>query len=108
MRSRILCTPAVLVFSCCYVSYPLFFHLFHPPPFPTQVKFTLQHRLKTALFPDLILPIHDQQQKTNGQKVKSLSLDYMISDPTSMEYEEEQERLKLKTKTAKNFAQESR
>ena len=69
-----------------------------PPPF--QVKFTLQHRLKTALFPDLVLPIN---KKTTSNKVKSLSLDYMISDPTSMEYEEEQEKLKLKIKTAKAF-----
>ena len=39
---------------------------------------------------------------------KSLSLDYMISDPTSMEYEEEKERLKLKIKTVKAFTKGSR
>ena len=70
-----------------------------------QVKFTLQHRLKTALFPDLDLPVN---KKTSNEKVKSLSLDYMISDPTSMEYEEEKEKLKLNIKTAKAFAIGSR
>ena len=68
------------------------------------MKLTLQHRLKTALFPDFDLPAREKSRK----KPDSLSLDYMISDPTSMEYEEEKERLHLKIKTAKAFTKDSR